>query len=97
MYPGRKGLTPNLAPEIVIGNQTITPTANPVALSVYNGTFTGHPVVASTGGVIYPTAGINFTTTPNYFQGTATLNKVDAWLVVWLTGFVGMGAFVYFL
>lgn len=85
------------APEIVIGNQTITPTASPVALSIYNGTFTGHPVVASTGGVIYPTAGINFTTSPNYFQGTATLNKVDAWLVVWLTGFLGMGAFVYFL
>ncbi|KAF6240677.1 hypothetical protein HO173_001349 [Letharia columbiana] len=83
-------------PEIVIGNQTITPTPNPVGLSIFNGTFTGHPITASGSGVAYAT-GVNFTTTPEIFTGTATLNRADAWLAVWLTGFLGLGAFVYYL
>ena len=85
-----------LVPEIVIGNQTVTPTANPIGLSIFNGTFTGHPVTASTGGVAFPTGG-NFTTTPQIFSGTATWVRADAWLAIWATGFLGLGAFVYYL
>ena len=86
----------NLVPEIVIGNQTVTPTPNPVGLPIYNGTFTGHPVTATSNGVVYYT-GSNFTAGPEIFQGTATLNKADAWLAVWVTGFVGLGALLYYL
>lgn len=89
-----------LVPQIVIGNRTVTPDANPIGLSIFNGTFTGHPITATSNGVAYvayPTgSGGNFTT-PELFQGTATLNRADAWLVVWVTGFVGLGAFVYYL
>lgn len=85
-------------PEIVIGNKTVTPTPNPIGLSIFNGTFTGHPVTATGSGVAYPTGtGINFSTTPEIFFGTGTLNRVDAWLAVWATGFLGLGAFVYYL
>lgn len=86
----------NLVPEIVIGNKTITPTANPIGLSIFNGTFTGHPITASASGFAYPTGG-NFTYTPEFFQGTATLNRVNAWLAVWAAGFLGLGAFVHYL
>ncbi|CAD6569345.1 MAG: hypothetical protein ASARMPRED_002734 [Alectoria sarmentosa] len=83
-------------PEIVIGNKTVTPTPNPIGLSIFNGTFTGHPVTATVSGVAYPT-GTNFPITPEIFQGRGTLNKVDAWLAVWITGFLGMGALLYYL
>lgn len=82
-------------PEIVIGNQTVTPSPNPIGLSIFNGTFTGHPITATANGVAYPTGG-NYTT-PELFQGTAPLSGADAWLVVWATGFFGLGAFVYYL
>lgn len=85
-----------LVPEIVIGNHTVTPNPNPVGLSIFNGTFTGHPVTASGSGVAYPT-GTNFTTTPEIFQGKAPLNRVDAWLALWVTGSIGLGAFVYYI
>lgn len=85
-----------LVPEIVIGNKTVTPTPNPIGLSIFNGTFTGHPVTASAGGVASPTGG-NFTTTPQIFSGTATWVRADAWLALWTTGFLGLGAFVYYL
>lgn len=86
----------NLVPEIVIGNKTVTPTPNPIGLSIFNGTFTGHAVTASAGGVALPTGG-NFTTTPQIFSGTATWVRADAWLALWATGFLGLGAFVYYL
>lgn len=86
----------NLVPEIVIGNKTVTPTPNPIGLSIFNGTFTGHPVTVTVSGVAYPT-GTNFPITPEIFQGRGTLNRVDAWLAVWITGFLGMGALVYYL
>lgn len=91
----------NLVPEIVIGNNTVTPNPNPVGLSIFNGTFTGHPVTASgtSGGVgVAVYTGSNFTTAPEAFQGAAApLGKADAWLAVWVTGFVGLGALVYYL
>lgn len=96
MLANAKTDSENLVPEIVIGNKTVTPTANPVGLSVFNGTFTGHPITASASGVASPTGG-NFTTTPEIFQGRAALNKADAWLAVWATGFLGLGAFVYYM
>ena len=86
----------SIVPEIVIGNKTVTPTANPVGLSIFNGTFTGHPITASAGGVAYAT-GASSNTTPEYFQGRASLTRVDAWLVVWVTGFLGLGAYAFYL
>jgi len=82
-------------PEIVIGNHTVTPTPNPIGLSIFNGTFTGHPITASASGIVYAT-GANFTT-PEIFQGAGALTRADAWLAVWVTGFMGLGAFVYYL
>ena len=88
----------NPVPEIVIGNSTVTPTPNPVGLSIFNGTFTGHPITATTppSGVAYYT-GSNFTAGVEIFQGAAPLTKVDAWLAVWVTAFLGLGALVYYL
>ena len=88
-------------PKIVIGNSTVTPNPTPVGLPLFNGSFTGHPVTASlTGGAVYSTgtgSGGNFTAGPQVFQGAAPLSKVDAWLAVWVTGFLGLGGLVYYL
>ena len=96
-------------PQIVIGNRTVTPNPNPVGLSIFNGSFTGHPVTAaptgvavySSGGVvIYSTgtgSGSSFTAGPQIFQGAAPLSKVDAWLAVWVTGLLAFGGLVYYL
>ena len=77
-------------------------------MPIYNGSFTGHPVTASpTGGVVYSSgvvvystgtgSGGNFTAGPQVFQGAAPLSKVDAWLAVWITGFLALGGLVYYL
>ena len=94
-------------PEIVIGNHTVTPNPKPVGLSIFNGSFTGHPVTAPpTGGLVYSSgavystgtgSGANFTAGPQVFQGAAPLSKVDAWLAVWVTGFLALGGLVYYL
>ena len=76
---------------------TVTPTPNPVGLSIYNGTFTGHPITASGSGVVVYSTGSNFTAGAVIFQGTAASNVADAWLAVWVVGFMGLGSLVYYM
>ena len=76
-------------PEIVIGNQTITPTANPIGLPVYNGTtFAG----SGTNGLQpVPTGPV----TP--FVGAGSISRADGWLVAWIVGSLSIGALVLYL
>jgi len=86
-------------PKIVIGNNTITPTPNPIGLSIFTGTLSGTTTTVmgiTSGGYIIPTGG-NYTQ-PIAFTGKAPLNRVDFWLTtVWSTVMMGLGVFVYYL
>ncbi|KAG8531121.1 uncharacterized protein KY384_004478 [Bacidia gigantensis] len=77
-------------PNIVIGNTTITPSANPIGLPVYNGTtFAG----SGTGGLQpVPTGPV----TP-FVAAANTLGRADGWLVAWIVGSIGVGALVIYL
>ena len=84
-------------PKIVIGNNTITPTPNPIGLSIYSGTLTGTTTIEgiTSGGYIIPTGG-NYTQ-PIAFTGKAPLNRADIWLTtIWSTVMMGLGVFVYY-
>ncbi|KAL6717386.1 hypothetical protein ACLMJK_005301 [Lecanora helva] len=92
------------APHIVIGNMTIVPTANPIALPVYNGTFVGTAtnIGGGTSGIILPsgTGTVGNGTNPGgpiSFIGRANLNRADAWLGVWGAAMIGLGALVLYL
>ena len=83
-------------PLIVIGNQTITPTPNPIGLPVYNGT-----VISSASSIILSTGGNGnlITGYPGapYIGAGNNLAAVDVWLLAWTAGAVGLGAGVYYL
>ena len=85
-------------PKIVIGNNTITPTPNPIGLSIYSGTLSGTTTTImgiTSGSYIIPTEG-NYTQ-PIAFTGEAPSNRVDIWLTtVWSTVMIGLGVFVYY-
>ena len=82
------------------------PTANPIALPVYNGTFVGTATNLGGGSsaIILPSG----TGTviegngsspggPISFLGRANLNKADAWLGAWAATMIGLGALVLYL
>lgn len=90
------------APAIVIGNTTITPTAQPIALPVFNGTFIGTATNLGgtfiSSGFVLPTGG-NIST-PNgsvSYVGSGSLNSADAWIGVWGAAMIGLGALVFYL
>lgn len=91
------------APQIILGNMTITPTAHPIALSVFNGTFVGTATNLGGGssGIVLPyatgTGAGGSASSPYTFLGTASLNRADAWLSIWAAAMVAMGALVFYL
>ncbi len=82
---------------------TITPTAHPIALSVFNGTFVGTATNLGAGVsqiiLPYPSgtgAGGN-ASSPFTFLGAASLHGADAWLSVWAAAMMGVGVLVFYL
>ena len=88
------------APHIVVGNKTIIPTANPIALAVFNGTFVGTAtnLAGGTSAIILPT-GYNISSNGTIipFVGAGSLNRADAWIGVWGAAMIGLGALVIYL
>ncbi len=88
---------------------TITPSAHPIALSVFNGTFVGTATNLGGGssGIVlpYPTgtgagagAGAgSSSSSPFAFLGAASLHGPDTWLSVWAVAMMGTGALVFWL
>ncbi|MCJ1274719.1 hypothetical protein MMC21_002517 [Puttea exsequens] len=88
------------APVIVVGNSTITPTANPINLPIFNGSIIGTATNLGgqpTGLIILPTGGSGPSVIP--FVGAAPqVTRGDAWLVsLWATAMAVLGGVVYYL
>lgn len=82
---------------------TITPTAHPIALSIFNGTFVGTATNLGGGasGIILPypsgTGPGGSASSPFTFLGTAGIHGADTWLSIWAAAMMGIGAFVFYL
>jgi len=79
-------------PVLVIGNTTVTPTANPIGLPVFNGT----TFASTTGTIILPSGNLS-TSVPLAFLSKGSSVRGDGWVGVWVAGCVALGVVVWYL